>query len=171
MQKKGAIELSMTTIIVVVIGVTLLILGLVFVRGIFSKLGGLTEKEFEIAEQQLNERMSGADRMGVYPDIVEIAPGESTSVAVGIKNFVADESETTSSKFRVDVTPSANSKKEWITLPPELNLRPGDRKVFKIIVQLPNNAVLGRSYTFTVTSYKGNEEWDSLGLIVKAVES
>ena len=34
--KKGAIELSMTTIIVIVIGITLLTLGLTWVRGLMD---------------------------------------------------------------------------------------------------------------------------------------
>src|SRR3989344_2269144 len=49
MTKKGAIELSMTTIIVIVLGVTLLILGFAFIKGIFGKLEGISSTTFDKA--------------------------------------------------------------------------------------------------------------------------
>ena len=44
--KKGALELSVNTIVVIVIGVTLLILGLVFVRNIFTKIFSWISEDF-----------------------------------------------------------------------------------------------------------------------------
>ena len=41
--KRGAIQLSMSTIIVVILGVVLLVLGLTFVSGIFDKINPLTD--------------------------------------------------------------------------------------------------------------------------------
>ena len=48
--KKGAIELSMTTIIVIIMGITLLSLGLIWIRGTFSEITGLSKGAFEKAE-------------------------------------------------------------------------------------------------------------------------
>ena len=59
MNKKGAMELSINTIVIVVIGITLLVLGLVFVRGIFDKLGDLGGGAFQKAEQELKQIQSG----------------------------------------------------------------------------------------------------------------
>jgi len=56
--KKAAIEMSITTIIVIVLGVTLLILGLAWIRNLFGKIGGLTEEAFRVAEQEIQERMA-----------------------------------------------------------------------------------------------------------------
>ena len=53
--KKGAIELSMTTIIVIVMGVTLLILGITFVRTIFTKIQNISETTFDQAGDILGE--------------------------------------------------------------------------------------------------------------------
>jgi len=53
MNKKGAIELSMNTIIIIVMGVVLLSLGLMFVRGIFSQVEGLSKSAFETADAEI----------------------------------------------------------------------------------------------------------------------
>lgn len=63
MGKKGAIELSMNTIVVVVIGITLLVLGLVFVRGIFQRLGIIGTKAFEAGEQELKLIQAGESKI------------------------------------------------------------------------------------------------------------
>jgi len=55
MQKKGAIEFSMTTIMVVIIGVAVLALGLAWVRGTFKQIDELTESSLENAETILGE--------------------------------------------------------------------------------------------------------------------
>ncbi|MBT4630627.1 hypothetical protein HOC06_00165, partial [Candidatus Woesearchaeota archaeon] len=53
--KKGAIEMSMTTIIVVVIGITLLSLGLVWVKTIFDNLQGTTVDAFDQVDAAIGE--------------------------------------------------------------------------------------------------------------------
>ena len=67
MQKKGAIELSMSTIIVVIIGVVLLILGLTFVRGIFSKTDVLTGNAFDEAETAMKNIGTPTEELTVAP--------------------------------------------------------------------------------------------------------
>ena len=49
-QKKGAIELSMTTIIVIILGITLLSLGLIWVKGTFGDITRLSRSAFEQAD-------------------------------------------------------------------------------------------------------------------------
>ena len=55
MIKRGAIEFSMTTIIVIIIGVALLALGLIWISGTFSKLDTITESALENAETVFGE--------------------------------------------------------------------------------------------------------------------
>ncbi len=74
--RKGAMELSMNTIVVVVIGITLLVLGLVFVRGIFTRLGGLGGSAFQKAEQELQQIQSGETKIN-FPQNVEVKKGGS----------------------------------------------------------------------------------------------
>ena len=55
MNKKGAIEFSMTTIMVVVIGVAVLALGLTWIRSTFTQVGTLTEQSLDAAETVVGE--------------------------------------------------------------------------------------------------------------------
>jgi uncharacterized membrane protein len=163
MQKKGAIELSMNTIIVIVIGVTLLILGLTFVTSTFNRISDLGIKSFEVADKTLQDRMGASDKMYIPGTEFKIDPGSSATITVGIQNFGE---ETTSSKFKVDVTSDVNNTKSWFVLPPELTLEPGDKKSFPLKITLPKGAPPGKSYQFVVTSYKGSERWDEEAIIV-----
>ncbi len=53
--KKGAIELSMNTIIIVVIGITILTLGLRWIYGVFENLSGQSEEIGRMSEQQIRD--------------------------------------------------------------------------------------------------------------------
>jgi ABC-type lipoprotein release transport system permease subunit len=53
--KRGAIELSMNTIIIVVIGITILTLGLNWIYGIFEDLNERTTTVGKLSEQQIRE--------------------------------------------------------------------------------------------------------------------
>ena len=70
--KKGAIEMSMTTIIVIVIGVTLLILGLIFVRGIFERIGGLSDQLFAQADNIIRDNMDASQKVYVHGAIFTV---------------------------------------------------------------------------------------------------
>jgi len=86
MQKKGAIELSMSTIIVVIIGVVLLILGLTFVRGIFTKTDVLTGGAFEEAETAMKNIGTPTEELTVAPLKMALAQGETKGVLVTLYN-------------------------------------------------------------------------------------
>lgn len=85
MKKKGALELSVTTIVIVVIGVVLLSLGLVFVKDIFNRLSGVSEQTFAGAETVLGE-MSGTDTRLNVQSTIEIEQGERERVPIKICN-------------------------------------------------------------------------------------
>lgn len=55
MEKKGAIEFSMTTIMVIIIGVAVLALGLAWIRGTFEQVETITESSLEAAETIVGE--------------------------------------------------------------------------------------------------------------------
>ena len=87
MQKKGAIELSMSTIIVVIIGVVLLILGLTFVRGIFSKTDVLTGNAFDEAETAMKNIGTPTEELTVAPLKTSMSQGETKGALVVIYNI------------------------------------------------------------------------------------
>lgn len=86
--KKGAIELSMTTIIVIVIGVALLSMGLVWIRGVFKQVTGLTEGAFERGEGEISEIFGGSeDPVSVSPKDTEVEQGGSSSADLFFNNL------------------------------------------------------------------------------------
>lgn len=85
--KKGAIELSMTTIIVIIIGVTLLSLSLVWIRGVIQKVTQISETAFETAEGEIG-KISGVDQLlTLSPNNIELAQKSSKAVDVIVANF------------------------------------------------------------------------------------
>lgn len=81
--KSGAIELSVTTIIVVVIGITLLTLGLVWVQNIFKDLGEVSDNSFARAKTLL-EGIEKIDKpLVIVPSTVEVEQnGEEVAIVV-----------------------------------------------------------------------------------------
>ncbi len=83
--KKGALELSVNTIVVIVIGVTLLILGLVFVRGIFTKIDTLSADSFAKAEGELGKLSGNLDnQLTLSPQRIDVEKGGAKQVNVVI---------------------------------------------------------------------------------------
>jgi len=86
--KKGALELSVNTIVIIVIGVTLLTLGLVFVRGILTQTTDLSDKAFEDANRLLDSLGGSVNEMvTVAPETVRVKAGDTSGFSVLIKNI------------------------------------------------------------------------------------
>lgn len=85
-RKKGAIELSMTTIIVIVIGVALLSLGLMWVRGMFSRVEDLTTKSFEDAERILSGDEDFSGKISSSQSLT-LKKGEKKVLVVRVRNI------------------------------------------------------------------------------------
>jgi hypothetical protein len=85
MNKKGALELSMNTIIIIVIGVVLLSLGLMFVRGIFGKVQTLSEGAFEEAENVLNT-IATHDQEVTVPSQINVKQGDQKTFRIWVVN-------------------------------------------------------------------------------------
>ena len=85
--KKGALELSVNTIVVIVIGVTLLTLGLVFIKGIFDKIDSLSAESFARAEGELS-KIAGIDKpLTISPQSIELEIGSAKQIDVIIANL------------------------------------------------------------------------------------
>jgi len=85
--KKGAIELSMTTIIVIVIGVALLSFGLIFVNKIRTGVTGISDQTFDEAQTLLSEGLSDVTKfLTISPDSITLQPGKDKAVKVILLN-------------------------------------------------------------------------------------
>ena len=88
--KRGAIELSMTTIIVIVIGVILLTLGLVWVRGVFSDVTDISDDAFTRARDIISGIENVNSLLTLIPEEIDLAQGKDEVVKVVIANFEED---------------------------------------------------------------------------------
>jgi hypothetical protein len=106
MNKKGAIELSIGTIVIIVLAMSMLILGMVLVKNIFT---GSSENVLQMNDQvkdQINKLFVEDKRTVIYlpNQIAEIQQNEDWGVAFGIKNLIKGTAEP--SRFHYDVTVS-----------------------------------------------------------------
>lgn len=103
-QKRGAVELSVTTIVVVVIGITLLTLGLSWVTGIFEKLDVTTSGAFEQADTQIDEILGGGTgkAISISPSALSLKQGKTTSAKVLVAHI--DTIDTSTKSVSVSMT-------------------------------------------------------------------
>jgi len=90
MKKRGAMELSVGTIVVIVLAMSMLILGLVLVKNIFgasNKIVSMTEDQLVSEVQQL---FGAEKKLAIYPTNKQIDAkiGKKTGFGIAIKNKV-----------------------------------------------------------------------------------
>ena len=161
--KRGAIELSMTTIIVIVIGVTLLILGLAWVRGLFSKIDIITADQLEAAKVEVSEKMSPSDKFYISGTSINVEPGKLKSINVGVQN-IGQQGATNEFRFEVEV--GGEAVKEWFTLPLPIDIGVGEIEPNVINVLVPKGTAVGQSIPVKVTVYKDNQKYDSEAMML-----
>lgn len=96
--KRGAIELSMTTIIVIVIGITLLSLGLIWVKNTFSNIGDMTQKQFDQADQIIDATPNTDEKISV-PIQINAKSGKDT----GFTFYIRNDGTSDSNDFRITI--------------------------------------------------------------------
>lgn len=150
--KKGALELSMNTIVIIVIGVTLLILGLAFVTGLFDKLSGQRDIIFGDLETKITGLGSHNDKLNVQSQVT-VNQGDQTLFSVYVVNF-----ETSKKTFTVKLTPSQDKEFQnddlFVKLQRDTLVIPeGQEAAFAIGVRTPKDAKLTPAvYNIDVTA-------------------
>ena len=104
--KSGAIEMSIGTIVVIVLAMSMLILGMVLIKNIFT---GSSENILQMNDKvkdQINKLFVEDKRTVVYlpNQIAKIKQNEDWGIAFGIKNLARGTAE--AGRFRYDVTVS-----------------------------------------------------------------
>lgn len=176
MSKKGAMELSMNTIVIVVIGITLLVLGLVFVRGIFTKLGGLGTEAFQQAEQELKQIQAGDTKLN-FPASIDLKKGKSSSPVLRICNtdgtLASPKVGLSQTGFYQGLSVSVKDKTVTSTTTTEQTINLGSISdgmclpLPALVNSQPTTVVdLSKQPFLTVTVYSGSNVYDSLGTII-----
>lgn len=150
--KSGALELSVSTIVVVVLSVTLLIMGMVLVRNIMCSATGLTDDINTKVQGQI-EALFGAQSgevacIGAGSDAVQMVPGKVNTVYCGINaprraEYKIELVEVTSVPSGIQASQVKNS---WfITSADMAVVSPGDKSPQKFLrVNVPDDAPEGR---------------------------
>lgn len=85
--KKASMELSIRTIVVVVLAMTLLGLGLGFIRSMFGDISGLsTDVSAQVREKILDDLITGDKKVAFPKTEIEIDKGKSEMLTVGVRN-------------------------------------------------------------------------------------
>ena len=87
-QKKGALELSINAIVIIVLAMTLLGLGLGFIRSQFTSIGEIgTGVQEQIKQQILEDLRTGNKKLSFPTSEVHINRRDASVIAMGIKNL------------------------------------------------------------------------------------
>ncbi len=109
-KKRGAVELSMTTIVVVVIGITLLTLGLRWVYNIFGGLESQRQKLIEATEEQIRQTFGESDKpLNLLTSSITVEQGSSYDLGVGLKNTYGEPHEFTYKVTATDIPASVTN--------------------------------------------------------------
>ncbi|MBI2673229.1 hypothetical protein HYX19_03135 [Candidatus Woesearchaeota archaeon] len=170
MAKRGALELSINTIVVVVIAITLLTLGLAFVKQQFGGLTDITKDVFGTAKTEIGKIHGGAKFTA--PTQVSIKQGETTTIAV----FVANDGSLGNNPITVTValTPvtSVNGVSARIISSPTATLNVGQEGTFTVAVAATKTAPLSTgsasdpAYSITITTQGQTGTYASGGFVI-----
>lgn len=147
--KKGAIEFSMTTIIIIIIGVAILALALPWIARTMGQASEITDTAFSAAKEQLRTRVGPSNPLVVSPEDVTIKTGEQKLITVAWYNDGANSVNNPSltiegPRVLFDVPTS-------FTSPGSINA--GDVGYWKIIVEpKPTTSEGFESYSLRVTA-------------------
>jgi hypothetical protein len=147
--KKAAIEMSIGTIVVIVLAMSMLILGMVLVKNIFGGATDIATMTTDQVKNQVAQMFGDQKDLVIYPDTrhIEVEVGEVSGFGLGIKNVDG----LTGGKFSYEVIvsdPDIQSKcgvseseaLGWITTgraEKDINLAPGDFTSGKVLLSVP----------------------------------
>ena len=117
-RKPGALDLSMNTIVVIVIGITLLTLGLKWVYGIFGDIEKSRGQISSAMDEQIRELFGQSnDPINLLTTSKTVKQGENFDLGVGIKNTLPERHPFTYTITIDQTPPSANKNvvKGWFT--------------------------------------------------------
>jgi hypothetical protein len=153
--KKGAIEMSMQTIIVVVIGVTLLTLGLRFVYTTFGNLTDQGQTATDLSQKQLSELYGESDNPIFLPrDSISVKKGDTEVIDLIIKNTENENIKAGVKVVGVSSTSEdnvANTEKWFLFSKLKSELKPGNGKTFKLTINPGTAGIETYLVTFEVT--------------------
>jgi len=178
--KKAAMEMSVGTIVTIVLLMSVLILGIFLIKNIFSSAKGAIDLTDQQLENEINQLFGDDEELVIYPKsrIVEVKQGELEAVGIGVKNLLEGSAGTSLFSYNVVVSDTGNCVEDeeeienWIIVgkaEEDIPIRVGDSFVEKIRFKVPIGSSLCTP-RFRVNVYVGEEPYatDSFDIDVKA---
>jgi len=182
---RGQMEMSVGTIVTIVLLVTLLILGVVLIKNIFSSAKGVVDLTDTQLRSEINKLFSDDTKVSIYPStrLVEIKQEERDGVAIGIQNLLTGSLAETTFSYAVTATDvdsltkcgiSKEEAENWITTGgrgSNIQIPSGEISTQRILFEIPSGAPLC-TIRYVVNVYYGNGKAyapsDSFDVTVKA---
>jgi hypothetical protein len=179
-KKTGAMEMSMGTIVTIVLSVSLLVVGIFFISQISKVSTGVVDLTEAQLRDQINKLFSEESKLMIYPQnkFVQIKQESSDGVGVGIRNLIQGSSGDTEFSYVVLATDTSDcgiSEEEaesWIITGKEesnIPIASGDSMIDKVLFRIPVGAPLC-IVKFRVNVDAGGDAYatDSFNIEVKA---
>jgi hypothetical protein len=156
MKNKGQMEMSVGTIVTIVLLVTLLILGIVLIKNIFNSATNVVDLTDQQLREEINKLFSEDSKISIYPGtrLVEIRQEATSGVGVGIKNLISGSATTPTFGYVVVVSDAdlrtkcgvdTATAENWIVTGKSeegIPIPPGDFTTQKILFEIPVGAPL-----------------------------
>lgn len=176
--KKAAMEMSMGTIVTIVLLVSVLIMGIFLIQKISKSATGVIDLTDQQLRNEVNKLFAEEKEVVIYPGTryIEIKQTNSDGVGLGIKNL----GNLDTFSYDVRATPGNNCPEnlesedalDWIIIgdsEDEISIEAGGSIYRKILFEIPVGAPLCTvRYTVDVTSQEGRSFDDFFDLKIKA---
>jgi hypothetical protein len=154
--KKAAMEMSVGTIVTIVLLVSVLVLGIFLIQKIFASAKGVVDLTDQQLRNEINKLFSEESKISVYPGtrLVEIKQEDTDGVGLGIRNLLTGQAGTKKFSYEVVVSDpkiddkcgiSASEAEDWIVTGKEeknIPIASGDFSTQKVLFEIPNGAPL-----------------------------
>lgn len=182
MKKRAAMELSVGTIVIIVLSMSMLILGLVLIKGLFSGATDVTDMTNEQIKNQIQKKFGEEKKFVVYPDTrqIEVKPGKPKAFGFGIKNLIQGKIDKTFS-YEVKVSDPDITKKcgispgvatGWISngrTEQNIDIPAGDIFAGKVLLNIPEGSSFCE-FRYRITAKYGEQAYatDFMDIIIRS---
>lgn len=176
--RKGAMEMSVGTIVTIVLLMAVLVLGLTLTRGIFKSAKGAIDLTDEQLKNEIGKAFGSEDeKIIIYPEsrYLEIKQEERDAVGIGIRNLVEGSSGTDIFSYVIKVeedTCGSADPLDWIELGKagdDIPIQVGDFLSRKVSFRIPTGSPLCTiRFRVEVTNDDDTYATDYFDIVVKA---
>lgn len=176
-QKQGAIEMSIGTIVTIVLSVSFLILGIFLIKQISNISTNVVDQTDAQLRTELDKLFSETSRVVILPQTttIPIKQEEANGVVIGIKNLQTGTNAGTSFSYNVaaeEVTDCGVSKtvaESWIATGKtgsNIQIPIGESSIGKVIFRIPTGSPLCLA-TYRVTVNVGSTIYKSVPFVIE----